>query len=135
MREKNNTDKIRFVAVGLANTAIDFGILFTLTHAGMNIIVANYISTSLALVFSFFANKHFTFRVGNRNAKREFTRFLTVTLIGLWLLQPLVIWFASGLLRLLPNANIIQLIAKIAATIVSMIWNYVGYKQFVFKRQ
>lgn len=135
MQEKNNTDKIRFVAVGLANTTIDFGILFTLTYAGMNVIAANYISTSLALVFSFFANKHFTFRSVGSDSKREFIKFLIVTLIGLWVLQPLVLWAAGGLLHSLSNTTIIQLIAKIAATIVSMVWNYVGYKRFVFKQR
>ena len=60
-------DKIRFVIVGGANTALDFLVLFLFVNLGVDKIVANYISTSVALIFSFFANKSFTFKNTDKN--------------------------------------------------------------------
>jgi putative flippase GtrA len=59
---KKHESKIRFALVGGINTAIDFGILFLLTSFGLNKFVANFISTSVAFIFSFFANRSFTFK-------------------------------------------------------------------------
>ena len=126
---QKHAKKIRFVLVGGTNTVIDFGILFGLTFLGVDKIIANYISTSIALVFSFFANKSFTFKNTSKNAKRQFILFLVVTLIGLWVLQPLIIW---GYTSLLDDSPLSLFIAKLIATIVTLIWNYLFYSRVVF---
>lgn len=127
-------EKIRFIIVGGANTAIDFLILFLLSNMGMNKIVANYISTTIALIFSFFANKSFTFKNKTDNAKKQFILFLVVTLAGLWLLQPLIIWIATNALApYIPNSNVNLFVAKLIATVASLIWNYLLYSRLVFK--
>lgn len=132
---KKHAKKIRFALVGGGNTALDFGILFTLVFFGMDKITANYISTSIALVASFFANKSFTFKSTDGNAKKQFGLFLFITLIGLWVLQPLII---SGVAWLLSSsalpASIILVIGKLLATVVTLIWNYLLYNQYVFKK-
>ncbi|MFC7764908.1 GtrA family protein [Leucobacter soli] len=61
---------LRFVLVGLANTAIDFGLLFALRALGVPLVPANMISTAVALAFSFFANRSFTFRAAGSGARR-----------------------------------------------------------------
>ena len=128
-----HSDKIRFVLVGGTNTAIDLGILFILKSIGLNAIFSNYISTSIALIFSFFANKKFTFKDKSAD-KTQFIKFLVVTLIGLWVIQPVVIWLSSqGLNLFIANDNLILLIAKIIATCFSLTWNYFLYKKFVYK--
>lgn len=121
--------KLRFALVGGVNTAIDFGILFGLTWLGLDKIVANYISTSIALIFSFFANKTFTFKTTSGSAKRQFTLFLAVTLVGLWVVQPLIIWSYTALMGESPLS---LLVAKLIATIASLIWNYLLYSRVVF---
>lgn len=131
-----HAEKFRFALVGGFNTALDFGILFGLTAFGVDKIVANYISTSISFIFSFFANKTFTFKAKSGNAKREFISFVIVTLIGLWVLQPLIITAISRLLAATTlNDTTILLIAKLLATIVSLIWNYVFYSRVVFKQK
>ena len=131
-----HAEKFRFALVGGFNTALDFGILFFLTSLGIDKLVANFISTSVAFVFSFFANKTFTFKTTSGNARREFISFMVVTLFGLWILQPLVI---NGVSALLSNAHLtnatILLIAKLVATAVSLIWNYFLYSRIVFRSQ
>ena len=126
---KKHAKKIRFALVGGTNTAIDFGILFGLTWLGLDKIVANYISTGIALIFSFFANKTFTFKAKSGNAKRQFVSFLVVTLIGLWIIQPGIIWLYTSLTD---DSPVSLLIAKLIATVASLVWNYLLYSRFVF---
>ena len=131
---KKHAEKIRFGIVGLANTALDFIILFTLTAFGLDKIVANYASTTVAFVFSFFINRSFTFKSKDRNIRRQFILFVVVTLIGLWIIQPLVIAGASWLLASSMLAEpVILFIAKVIATVASLIWNYLFYSRLVFK--
>ena len=132
---KQHAEKFRFALVGGFNTALDFGLLFLFVSLGVDKIVANYLSTSVAFIFSFFANKTFTFKAKGGNAKREFIAFMLVTLFGLWVLQPLVIAGITAALQ--PTSlsdSLILLIAKLIATIVSLVWNYVLYARVVFKK-
>lgn len=128
---RKHESKIRFAIVGGTNTAIDFGILFLLHGLGFNKYIANIISTSVAFVFSFFANRSFTFK-SKKDARKQAIPFLVVTLTGLWVLQPIVIWMVLLPLQGL-DQNIALFIAKLAATVVSLVWNYVLYSRFVFK--
>ena len=128
------TEKARFVIVGGINTAIDFGVLFTLTFFGIDKIIANYISTTCGLIFSFFANKSFTFQT-TTTSKKQFALFIIVTLTGLWVLQPLVIGGSTMILsQVIQNTAICLFIGKLAATAVSLTWNYLFYSRIVFKK-
>lgn len=128
-----SSDKIRFILVGSTNTAIDFAVLFFLTSIGLSDLTSNFISTSVALTFSFFANKKFTFQ-DKTDDKLQFIRFLTVTLVGLWIIQPLIIELTKmGLNSIINNSKIILFIGKLLATGFTLIWNYLLYKKFVYK--
>ena len=130
-----HAEKLRFALVGGFNTALDFGLLFLFVALGLDKIAGNFLSTSIAFVFSFFANKSFTFKSKGGNAKREFITFMVVTLIGLWILQPLVILAVSAAITPLQLTEpIVLFIAKLIATIVSLVWNYLLYSRFVFKK-
>lgn len=131
---KKSTKPLRFILVGLANTAIDFIVLFSLTAMGTWLIAANIISTSVALTFSFFANRTFTF--GSTGKKRsQAVRFLAVTLIGLWVLQPIVLLLTVGPLEEFFSRETSIVIAKLLATVVSMVWNYLLYDSLVFRKK
>lgn len=132
---KNSSIKARFLVVGGANTAIDFGLLFLLKALGLPAISANIISTTTAFCFSFFANKKYTFKTSDTNIKREIALFIVVTLFGLWVLQTLVIGAVTSVLQNTSlSQEVLLLIAKLCATIVSLVWNYVMYSRVVFKR-
>lgn len=130
-----HADKLRFGLVGVINTAIDFGILFGLVAFGVDKLVANFVSTSVAFTFSFFVNKSYTFKDESKTTKSQIVLFLTITLAGLWVIQPLIIallyplFEAGGL-----NRESSLLISKLIATVATMLWNYVLYKKFVFKK-
>lgn len=133
--EKSNGTKARFLVVGGTNTVIDFGILFLLKALGLPVIAANLIATTAAFCFSFIANKKYTFKTTNTNIKREVILFVVVTLFGLWVLQTLVI---QGILLLLNDTSLSSevslLLAKLCATVVSLVWNYTLYSRVVFKQ-
>ena len=124
---KKHAEKIRFAIVGGFNTALDFIILFSLVALGLDKIPANYISTTTTMVISFFISK-------DKTSFRKFATFLAVTAFGLWVIQPIVILFVSWLLAGTGwAAPVILFIAKLAATVASLIWNYLFYSRIVFK--
>jgi putative flippase GtrA len=134
-RIQNKDEKARFLVVGGANTAIDFGLLFLLKATGLPTIPANVASTTTAFVFSFFANKKYTFQARGTDLKREILLFVAVTLFGLWVLQTLVIQGVTGALAPLSLGSTMTLLAaKLCATLVSLVWNYVLYSRVVFKK-
>ena len=119
-----NRQKIRFLLVGGTNTAIDFGLLFILNSFGLPRVLSNTISTGVAFIFSFFANRNFTFSANSGNIKKQMTLFIIVTLFGLWVIQPIIISLISNLL-----------VGKIIATAVTLVWNYLFYSRLVFKKE
>lgn len=132
---KNSHQLVRYAVVGFVNTAIDFGLLFLLKSLGIPVELANICSTGAAFIFSFFANKKYTFKTTDTNVAREMVLFVIVTLFGLWVLQTVVINLTMPLAKqIVGDQNIALLIAKLIATAVSLVWNYVLYSKLVFKK-
>lgn len=133
---KNKAEKARFGIVGLANTALDFGILIGLTSLGVPAAIANYPSSTAAVIFSFFANKKYTFKATGTNLKREILLFLIFTLFCAWVLQPLTILAVQYILNLIAISGVVSVvIAKVIATIVTLTWNYLTYSRYVFNQK
>ena len=133
---KKHADKLRFTIVGSINTVIDFSILFTLTTL-FNVPkeLANFISTFVAFLFSFFANKKYTFKSTSKNLKKQFLLFTIVTLFGLWVIQTIIITAITPVFTNLGvNKPAALLISKLIATVASLIWNYTLYSRVVFKK-
>jgi len=130
----NNSGKLlRFALVGGINTVIDIGLLFGLTTLGLPKLAANTVSTGTAFIFSFFANKSYTFRAQG-NVRRQLILFVVVTLTGLWGLQNAVIFCISPILTsVIHTESLVLLLAKIIATGVSLVWNYYLYDRVVFR--
>ena len=129
-----HAEKLRFALVGSANTLIDFGLLFGLVFFGIDKIPANFISTGTAFIFSYFVNKSYTFKFTGKSSKRQFGLFIAITIFGLWVLQPIIIYFVTLALNGLDiQSSIALLVAKLIATAVTLVWNYVLYKKYVFR--
>ena len=134
-----------FGSIGAFNTGLDVSLFLGLRHLGLPILIANIISTSIALLGSYFLNKRFTFEAG-KNSRHTLPLFLVVTLAGLWILQPIVIKLVLLILHtsfvarafttvITRPQHYFELIAKLSATPPTLIWNYVLYKRVVFKKQ
>lgn len=132
---KKHGQKIRYGLVGAFNTGLDFALLFIFVGLGLDRIPANYLSTGISMIFSFFANRSFTFKHTGDQKKKQFALFIIVTVLGMWVLQPLVIWIVSAITDpFIENRAIHLFIAKLAATGASLVWNYVLYSRVVFKK-
>ena len=66
---------LRFVAVGLLNTAVGYGIFFALIHIGMPAELALLVATVIGVAFNFFTNRQLVF--AGRGLQR-LPRFLVV---------------------------------------------------------
>ena len=141
----------RFVVVGIFNTGLDFTLLNMLVFVfGFAVVPANIISTLTAMSFSYILNHSFVFKSESSKSKRQYLLFIVITVFGLLVIQNGIIHVMTNQLVALPNAvyswivsplfdttfskEFIQLnIAKITATLATMIWNYQLYKRVVFK--
>ncbi|MEO8911781.1 MAG: GtrA family protein [Candidatus Saccharimonas sp.] len=124
----------RYIVVGVISTTIDFCLLFTFKALGLPITLSNIGSTGTSFIFSFFANKKFTFKSNKNNIIREIFLFIAVTLFGLWVIQTIIIHLAMPMLGHFTSSQDLALfLAKLIATGVTMIWNFVLYKFIVFK--
>jgi putative flippase GtrA len=146
-----------FAGVGVINTAMDFVILNALrvlTHTTSDetskLIALNIISAASVAVFSFFMNRRFVFKSSD-TSRMMIVPFMIITLSSIFIVQSIIISitlkafdpFASWLYYVFYGSSIPLVknfsqnfydanLAKIAATVGSMIWNYLLYKRFVF---
>ncbi|MGI8524153.1 MAG: GtrA family protein [Nocardioides sp.] len=116
----------RYVVVGIANTCIDLG-LFALLHGALGITLANFVSTSCGMTFSFLVNGRWTFG-HQRRTVRQAALFLATTGGSLWVAQPLVI---HGLVALLGDHYVLA--AKVVAIGVAIVLNFLGYRFVVWR--
>lgn len=132
---RKHATKVRFGLVGAANTALDFGLLLVLANFfAVPHVIANIISSSIAFVSSFFANKKYTFKTTGQSVVREMILFTVVTLFGLWVIQSAIITLLTPPIQsIVTNDTITLVIAKLIATLASLTWNYVLYSKVVFK--
>lgn len=133
MAEKSR-QKYRFLAVGALNTLIDFSLFALLFWLLKMALFATFVSTTTALLFSFVANKNYTFQSARSRNRRQFIKFLVVTIIGLWLLHPAIILLAQNFLTGdTVSAQTSAMVGKGIAIAMTMVWNYTLYSRFVFK--
>ena len=131
--KKVDKKPIRFVLVGISNTVLDFLVLNILLFCKVNILLANTISTGIAMLYSFFMNKKWTFRNSGDNYVREVILFFIFTAIGIWVIQNGCIYLLN---LIVPDFGLPEVIynnaIKLAASIPSLTWNYLTYNRFVF---
>ncbi|AHE94717.1 TPA: GtrA family protein [Campylobacter fetus subsp. venerealis] len=117
----SNSYFLRYLCVGVLNTIVGFGIIFTLMYIGYSAEISNLIGYICGIIFSYFMNKFFTFNTKNRN-KKEFIKFIIAMLIS-YVLNLLML---KTCLSLGINAYIAQLFAGAAYTVsgflISKFW-------------
>jgi putative flippase GtrA len=147
----------KFLVTGFTNTGIDFIVLYLLLkitgqNEGIYTFIFPAISFSVATVNSFFMNRYWTFRQETKKKRKEkeykdFFQFLIITLGG-FLINAGVTYLVSNFIPPFLNLqfitgifdnpesmqNIWVLFGKACATALSMVWNFTGYKFWVFKK-
>ena len=129
-----------FGGVGVINTLIDYAIFnLLLIGFGVRPFVANLISTSFALTFSYFANKRFVFKHGGVFDVKSAALFIGFTLFGLWVIQGaglslIIHWVQTNYpATYAAHEFLIANGAKLIASIASIAWNFTAYNTVVFK--
>lgn len=138
---------VKFIFVGVLNTAVDIGVLnilvfsFDSLEKNCSYMCYKAISFFVAVSFSYLCNKYIVFNdkvIGREknNVREEGGRFFVVSVIG-FLLNILT---SSALYDFLTRAcgSQISLYVLISASallgsVVSLFWNYYGYTLWVFR--
>ncbi|HEX7259941.1 MAG TPA: GtrA family protein [Candidatus Saccharimonadia bacterium] len=142
----------KFGIVGVLNTIIDFTIFNILTSKRfhMHKVTANIISTTTAMIFSFFANRQAVFESGTGNPVVQAVLFFAVTAFGLYIIQTGVLYLLAvrwswpdrlirhllkltRLNRLISHSFALNNGAKLAGTLCSLSWSFYMYKHVVFR--
>ena len=116
-----------FAAIGALNTAVDVTIYALLIWLTVPLLLAVIISTTAGMVCSYVLNRRFTFKT----SRQPIVQFICITITGLWVLQPVVIWLLIQLFEITSALGLSM--AKLAATSISLMWNFVWYR-IVFQK-
>jgi len=134
-----------FGSIGVLNTLIDISLftgltyLFQVESTTFYIYYINLFAFFVSSVNSYFLNKYFTFKKKNKSTHKEYIKFLFVSIISL-LINTVSLRIILEILNnndlldkyIINDISVFLVGAKVMATIVTMIINYIGYKKFVF---
>ncbi|PID32255.1 hypothetical protein CR970_01565 [Candidatus Saccharibacteria bacterium] len=137
---------LRFGVVGVVNTVVDLSLYIVLVSTIFPIWAANLASTSIALAVSLTLNSRYTFRSADGITGGIMAKYIIVTLIGLWVLHPVVIYMStdsisnfvyghSWALTAPIASELAALLPKILAICIGLLWNYTLYDRYVFLRK
>jgi putative flippase GtrA len=131
-----------FSAIGVFNTLVDIAIYIFVYDKSHNLIVANTVATTAGLIGSYILNSKLTFQTKTWTTKTVVS-FVVVTVFGLWVLQTGTIELLSHFLTRIPEHywQVLgpieklskQLVPKLLATAVTLVWNYSWYNKVIFK--
>ena len=139
----------KFILVGGLNTLIDWGVLnlllfFINVSSGPLYSVSKGVSFAVAVVNSYFWNKHWTFKKSaqlarpgeeQKSARQEVLQFFLVSIIGFAinvLVASLVVNVWGPHFGI--SAKLWATVGAACGTVIGLAWNFLGYKLFVFKR-
>ncbi|MAK62589.1 MAG: hypothetical protein CMK09_16585 [Ponticaulis sp.] len=122
---------IRFSVVGGVGFVVDGGLLYCLTSAGFDPVLARSFSFPLALISTFTLNRIWTFKSEIRtNIIKQFFKYLASQLVGA---TANFICFAV-VLSFMVDTPTNSLIAFALASGIGMFFNFAGSKFFVFRQ-
>jgi putative flippase GtrA len=140
----------RFASVGLVVSAIDYSLLnFFAVMLGLPVLVANSISAPFSGFVSYKLNKKVVFEDRMHSRRKTLLLYSSIVAFGILIVQNAVLHFARStfaddiaqaaepLVELVGLGSIsLQTItiniAKVCASLVAAVWNYVLLRRFVF---
>ena len=115
---------VKFGLVGVVATVLDFVVLYVLADfIGLHYLTAAALAFVAATLFNYVASMRYVFtsRFGTAEKRQELLLFVTLSIVGLGLNQVLMWLFVDQVV-------LHYLVAKIAATVFVMAWNFVSRK-------
>jgi putative flippase GtrA len=121
----------KFATIGLINTALDFSIYTSLTRFFIFWNDHKVLTTSLAFFIanlnSYIFNKYWTFQDQGKKHHIQYTKFLTISLIGLGL--------TDLIFSLLLHLGLYDLLAKIIPIPFVLLWNFLANRYWTFRHR
>lgn len=123
----------RFLIVGVSGTLLDFLLLIVLKSAGVPTLVANTLAFSAGIVNNFILNRWWTYSDARGKALgTRLSQFVAVSLVGL-LVNTIALLAAEAAIEIVSgHAAWSYLPAKVIATAVSVVWNYIANRYWTF---
>jgi putative flippase GtrA len=130
----------KFVAVGGFNTLLDFSVLnllmfWTGYSDDWRVSLFKGISFVIANSSAYFWNKHWAFQSDKESNSKEIVSFIFVSVCGFLInngIFSLIVFAFKGTSLVTPE--LLANLGALLATMVSLVWNFFGYKILVFKK-
>lgn len=123
----------KFSIVGGIAFVVDYGIMVFLTEVfGVPYLISSTLSFCISVVVNYLLSMKYVFE-GKENVKKqtEFITFVILSVIGLGINQLIMYLVADVWLSEIKKA---YMIAKLFATVVVMVWNFVSRKLLLEKK-
>ena len=118
---------LKFGIVGGLAFLIDYGVFSLLNQIfGIHYLISSVISFSVSVIFNYIMSIKWVFDVNKNQTTKDFAVFMILSIIGL-LLNSFIMYISVDLI------NIHELISKIIATFIVMIYNFITRKIFIEK--
>lgn len=125
MTRERMLEIVRFCFVGGVSFLMDYSLLFVFTEfAGIYYLYSSAISFSITVVFNYWLCVIYVFKGAKKQTTRQATIFLVTGVMGLGLNQ-LCMWLFVAV------AGLHYMLAKIFATAIVTIWNYITKRKAV----
>ena len=119
---------LKYGIVGIFGLVVDMGIFYLLHEVlGVNYIVSNIISSSLAVIHNFLMNSFFTFKVKDKFLRR-FVSFYLIALVGMALSSGFLVVMIDGL-------KMDSMLAKMVSVLVVAVIQYFLNKRLTFGKK
>lgn len=119
--------RLRFIEVGIVNTAVGYGVYALCIWYRLNYFFANCIATVIGVLCSYLLNKLYTFKSYNKSMA-ELVRFVSVYTIS-FLISNVILYLLVGRLGIDPY------IAGVANLVSITVISWFGHKYFSFTSQ
>ncbi|MDD2612724.1 MAG: GtrA family protein [Bacteroidales bacterium] len=119
---------LKYGVVGVFGLVVDMGIFYLLHKMlGVNYVVSNIISSSLAVVHNFIMNSFITFKVKDRLLRR-FASFYLIALAGMAV--------SSGMLAvMIDGLSMDSMVAKMISILIVAVIQYFFNKKLTFRKK
>lgn len=134
----------KFAMIGFMNFFIDLAILnlqmfASGKSAGIYYTIFKSISFLCAVIFSYFFNKHWAFKDKKKTEQaKQFSQFLFISIIGMFInvstASIVVNYIAPQIQFIVLSGKIWGNLGAVGGAATGLIWNFIGYKFWVFKK-
>ena len=121
----------KFGIVGVSALAIESLIIFTLKYAGISPKISRLISLPIAILYTWYLNRNFTFKNKDRNKIKQLSIYYFFMICGVIINYSVYLF----ILRILGEETVSFLIAISFGSLSSMTFNFLTSNYIIFKEK